>query len=137
MFYIFHSAYTTRVFDWALFGAAGLVQLIKISNFLSHKTGHSQYEKQSTRHKCLSFIGLVVAFASLCMLITNMILLSYYESIGGIIILVYEGVQTFVMLPVLHLMIINQEAHGQRQFKYETPADSLNQSQSNYGNVVY
>lgn len=81
---------------------------------MSHRTGHSQYEKQSTSHKCFSFIGLVVAFASLCMLITNMVLLSYYESIGGIIILAYEGVQTFVMLPLLHLMIINQEAHGQR-----------------------
>jgi len=45
LFYIFHSVTITRIFDWALFGCAGIVQLIKICNFLSHREGHSVYEK--------------------------------------------------------------------------------------------
>ena len=80
----------------------------------------------------MSFIGLVVAFASFCLLLANMYLLVYYESVGGIIILVYEGIQTFVMLPLLHLMIINQEAHGQRSNNL-----SLNESKNDYTNVVF
>ena len=91
-----------------------MVQLIKIFNFVSHKNGHSPYEKQDTRHRCLSFIGLVFSFASFVLLIANMWLLTYYKQIGGQVLIAYNAVQTLVMIPLLHALIINQEAHGQK-----------------------
>ena len=74
---------TVHFFDWIFFGFAAIVQLIKIINFVSHKTGHSKYEKENARHKCMSFIGLVFSFASFVLLIANMYLLTYYQNIGG------------------------------------------------------
>ena len=106
-FYIFHSMRTTRITDSVLFGCAALVQMIKICNFLSHNHGHSYYEKQSKSHKCLSFIGLLVAFGSLCIILADLYLQFYYEHVGGIFMLIYETAQVVLMMPILHLMIIN------------------------------
>jgi uncharacterized membrane protein len=113
--YVFHNVATVRIFDWILFGCAAFVQLIKMCNFCSHRTGHSMYEQHSKRHKFLSFIGFIVALASFALISSNMYLCIYYEHVGGVVLIIYEAVQTIVMLPILHMLIINQEATGQRK----------------------
>ena len=134
-FYFFHNVATVHFFDWILYGCAALVQLIKIFNFVSHRAGHSSFEKSSGSHKCMSFIGLFTAFASLVLLIANMWLLTYYEHLGGQVLIAYNAVQTVVMIPLLHAMIINQESHGQRPGLFKGPARvSLNITT---GNAVY
>jgi len=109
-FFFVHSVATVRFFDWILYGCAAVVQLIKICNFISHRNGHSSFEKGSKNHRLFSVIGLFVAFGSLLLIALNMYLITYYEHVGGAIILAYEAIQTFIMLPLIHLMIINQEA---------------------------
>ena len=113
-FFLYHNVATVHFFDWILYGCAAIVQLIKIFNFVSHKTGHSKYEKENERHKCMSFIGLVLSSVSFVLLIANMYLLTYYQQIGGQVLIAYNAVQTVVMIPLLHAMIVNQESQGQR-----------------------
>ena len=113
-FEFFHNVATVHFFDWILYGCAAIVQLIKIFNFVSHKTGHSKYEKENERHKCMSLIGLVLSSVSFVLLIANMYLLTYYQQIGGQVLIAYNAVQTVVMIPLLHAMIVNQESQGQR-----------------------
>ena len=135
-FSLFHNVATVRFFDWCLYGCAAIVQIIKIGNFLSHRQGYSKYEKESKSHRLHSFIGLIVAFASLCLILANMYLIEYYEHVGGIVLIAYEAVQTLVMLPLLHMMIINQEATGQKRglgvngYQDVSSSSSLNPSSS-------
>ncbi len=62
----------------------------------------------------MSFIGLVLSSVSFVLLIANMYLLTYYQQIGGQVLIAYNAVQTVVMIPLLHAMIVNQESQGQR-----------------------
>jgi len=62
----------------------------------------------------MSFIGLVFSFASFVLLIANMYLLTYNQQISGQVLIAYSAVQTVVMIPILHAMIVNQESQGQR-----------------------
>lgn len=110
-FYFFHNVATVRFFDWILYGCAAVVQLIKICNFVSHNANPNSLVKE--RHTCFAKLGLVVSFGSLCLILANMYLIMFYMHVGGAVIIAYEAVQTLLMLPLLHLMIIHQEAQGQ------------------------
>ena len=92
MFVFFHSTSTVRFFDWILYGCAAIVQLIKICNFVSHRKGHSIFEKESKQHRLFSLIGVVVAIASFCLIVANMYLVIYYQHVGGAVLIAYEAI---------------------------------------------
>jgi len=114
MFVVFHDIITVRVFEWIIFGCAALVQMIKLCNFCSHSRGHSPLEKRCGSHKCFACLGMLLSLASICLLLANCYFIMYYESVAEIILITYECLQVFVMIPLLHMMIIKQEATGQK-----------------------
>jgi hypothetical protein len=136
-FYFYHNVKTVRFFDWILYGCAAFVQLLKICNFMSHKKGHSLYEQESKSHKMMACIGAIVALASFLLIVTNMYLCVYYQSIGDTVLIIYGAIQTMVMLPILHLMIIHQEAHGQKRHAYHVAVNNHAVTVEPNRNIMY
>jgi len=114
-FAFWHDMQTLRYVTLLQYGACAFVQLIKIFDFWKHhsviKAGDEGGKSMQAR---IMMVNIVISALAFAFIVVDMCLMPRHANVGNYFFNAYFVLMVFVQIPMLHVLIVNQETKQQQ-----------------------